>query len=474
MADTSNKPDHPSPHIAAMRTLWRDLEPLMGGTQAMRLATYLMPRWPNEEKSSYEARLGTATLFPAYRRTIGVMAGKPFSKPLTLSEDTPEQIVEWANDVDLQGVNLHAFASEMLIEALAFGLAGILVDAPPQVPTENPVAPTVADQRRAGVRPYFVRVRHDQIVGFRVGIVSGRAMLTQLRLAENERVADGEFGERAVERVRVLEPGSWRLLEKNAKGEWIEQGSGTTSLDVIPFVPCYGLRRGLMQADVPLLDLAYLNIKHWQSQSDQDTILHVARVPILAVIGAQDDTAITVGAQSAVKLPQGADMKFVEHTGASINAGKESLKDLESQMIQTGAELLVARPGQRSATEAANDAEANKSDLQRITEAFEDSLDLALYFMARFASLPTGGSVTLFKDFAAQTLSEASATLVQALQQGGLITRATAVRELQRRGVLSSDIDVEAELQAAQDEGPEPPDSPDDEPDSDEGDDAAE
>jgi hypothetical protein len=33
----------------------------------------------------------------------------------------------------------------------------------------------------------------------------------------------------------------------------------------------------------PLRDLAYLNVKHWQSQSDQDTILHVARVPILAI-----------------------------------------------------------------------------------------------------------------------------------------------------------------------------------------------
>ena len=471
MAVTSNQPDNASPHIQEMRVHWRDLEPLMRGTQAMRLATHLMPRWPGEQEDSYAARIKTATLFPAYRRTISVMAGKPFSKPLTLSEDTPAQIAEWANDIDLEGVNLHAFASEMLIETLAFGLAGILVDAPPPVQTANPAGATVADQRRAGVRPYFVRVRHDQILGWRVSTVGGRATLTQLRLAEAEQVEDGAYGERTVQRVRVLEPGSWKLLEKTSKGEWFEQSSGTTSLDVIPFVPCYGLRRSFMQAEIPLLDLAYLNIKHWQSQSDQDTILHVARVPILAVIGAQDDAPITVGAQAAVKLPQGADMKFVEHTGASINAGKESLKDLESQMIQTGAELLVARPGQRSATEAANDADANKSDLQRITEGFEDSLDLALYFMARFASLPKGGSVSLFKDFAAQTLTEASATLVQALQQGGLITRATAVRELQRRGVLSSDIDVEAELQAAEDEGPEPPEPVDD---PDEGDDPAE
>jgi hypothetical protein len=440
-----------------MRTLWRDVEPLMNGTHAMRVAPHLMPRWPNEEHDSYTARVQTATLFPAYRRTISVMAGKPFSKPLTLSDDTPELIAEWANDIDLEGVNLHAFAAEMLQESLAFGLAGILVDAPPPVATDSPIGPTVADQQRAGVRPYFVRVRHDQVLGWRMRTVAGRAVLTQLRLAETDTIEDGAFGEKVVQRVRILEPGSWRLFEKSDKGEWFLHSEGSTSLDVIPFVPLYGQRKAFMQAELPLLDLAYLNIKHWQSQSDQDTILHVARVPILAIIGAQDDTPITIGAQSAVKLPQGADMKFVEHSGAAIAAGKDSLAQLEAQMIQTGAELLVARPGQRSATEAANDAEANKSDLQRITEGFEDSIDLALYFMARYAGLPTGGNASLFKDFAAATLSEASASIVQGLQQGGLITKETALRELQRRGVLSSDLDVQAEIQGAADEGPMPP-----------------
>jgi hypothetical protein len=55
----------------------------------------------------------------------------------------------------------------------------------------------------------------------------------------------------------------------------------------IPFVPLYGWRR-LHVGISPLRDLAYLNVKHWQSQSDQDTILHVARVPILALIGGDE------------------------------------------------------------------------------------------------------------------------------------------------------------------------------------------
>jgi hypothetical protein len=233
--------------------------------------------------------------------------------------------------------------------------------------------------------------------------------------------------------------------------------SGTTTLTEIPFVPFYGVRDGFMCGKPALLDLAYLNVKHWQSQSDQDTILHVARVPILAMYGVDENTQLTVGTSSAVRFSEPktvASLEFVEHTGAAIEAGAKSLTALEEQMIQTGAELLVQKPGQRTATEDANDAEGNKSDLQRMVEAFEDALDQALAFVAQFARLPSGGNVSLFKDFGAATLSDASATLVKDLQMSGLLSKATALKELQRRGVISPDIDVDEELDAAAADGP--------------------
>jgi hypothetical protein len=201
-----------------------------------------------------------------------------------------------------------------------------------------------------------------------------------------------------------------------------------------------------------LLDLAYLNVKHWQSQSDQDTILHVARVPILAITGADENTSLTLGASTAIRLPQGADMKFVEHTGHAIAAGEKSLESLQEQMIETGAELLVKRPGKRTATESANDAEANMSELQRIAEGFEDSLDQALQIVADYARLPSGGNVSLFKDYGAATMTDASATLIMDLALGGLISHETALTEFKRRGVLAMEVDpaVEAAEVAAQ------------------------
>ena len=156
-----------------------------------------------------------------------------------------------------------------------------------------------------------------------------------------------------------------------------------------------------------------------------------------------------------MKLPTGADAKFVEHTGAAIGAGAGALDSLVEQMRQAGAELIVENQGgTRTATEDSNDQEANKSDLQRIVESFEDSLDLALEFMAEYGGLDRSGSVSLYKDFNLAALSDIQSQLVVTMEQGGLISKVTAIKELQRRGVLSPEVDPEEEAEAVEAQGP--------------------
>lgn len=444
----------PNEEVKAMRLEWEVLEPLMGGTQKMRDAGVgLLPRWPAEDEIAYQTRLKVATLFPAYRRTVGVMAGKPFAKPLDLVDADP-QVEKWAENIDLQGVNLHNFAAEMFAEGMGFGLAGILVSMPQ--PGAQPVR-SRAEEQASGRRPYFVRVMHKQILGWRVDQTQGGAKLSQLRLLESIEEDDGPFGVKCLQQVRVLEPGKWSIWREIETGKWVFNGEGTTSVDLVPFVPLYGLRKSFMVGGAPLLDLAYLNVKHWQSQSDQDTIMHVARTPILVMVGAEPETQLVVGGSTAANLPLGAELKYVEHSGKAIEAGAKSLEALEQQMIQTGAELLVKQPGsKRTATESQTDAEANKSDLQRMAENFEDALDQALDMAAQFAGVANAGNVKLYADYGTATLSEASAALIKDLHLSGLISRVTAITELQRRGLLSDDIDPEEEIAAVDAEGPPP------------------
>lgn len=450
-------PAKKSAAVQEMEAAWSLAGALLGGTDAMRAAgARYLPKWPKEDDSDYAARLATAVCFPGFQRTITTLAGKPFSKPLTLGDDVPPQMREWLQNADLEGRNLHTFAADIMERALGYGLAGILVEFPTAaaVPRTEAGVTTVAAERAAGVRPYLVEVKASQILGWRARLQGGTWQLVQLRLMECVTEPDGEFDDVTVEQVRVLEPGRWATYRKadKAKDEWALYEEGATTLDFVPFVPVYGQRLGFMMGRPPLLELAHLNVAHWQSASDQQTILHVARVPILTVSGVDDDTwEFTVGASSAVKLPMNGKMEFVEHTGAAIEAGAKDLQSLEDRMRQAGAELLVIGQGATTRIEAASDNEVAMCALQRITLGVQDAMNLALEYMARWVRLPAGGSVTLFNDFGVNTLSEAMATLIKDMASAGLISNETAFEEQQRRGIISAErkwADEQARLDA--------------------------
>lgn len=438
--------------VEKMQEAWDLASALMGGTLAMRRAgEKYLPQWPGECDPAYKFRAATATLFPAFARTVGVLTGKPFSKPISIGEDVPDRLAKWMEDVDTEGRNLHAFAADLCRDALGYGFCGILVD----FPKETEGLRTVADEQAAGVRPYFVHVKHDAVLGWKAQKSNGRLQLTQLRLLEHIEEEDGRFGTKLVEQVRVLEPGRWETWRKTkvASGEesWQLHDEGDMKpVGSIPFVPAYGLRLDHMVGYPPMLELAHLNVEHWQSKSDQQTILNVARIPILFARGLERDGDIQVGAGAIVRAYEpDADMKYVEHGGAAIEAGRLSILDLEDRMRQIGAELLVIKPGNTTEVQTRSDNEPAMCDLQRIMQSIEDAIDLALSYMAEFAGEKTGGHVTIFSDFGVATLAEASAQLLADMHGEGALSHETLLNELKRRGVLSADVDVDKEIAQA-------------------------
>ena len=87
-------------------------------------------------------------------------------------------------------------------------------------------------------------------------------------------------------------------------------------------------------------------------------------------------------------------------------------------------------------------------------QTLEDALDQALDLMAKFVKEAEGGHVSIYNDFGAATLAEASAQLLFEMKADGSLSHATLLNELKRRGVLSPDIDVEQEIAAADAEKP--------------------
>jgi hypothetical protein len=206
----------------------------------------------------------------------------------------------------------------------------------------------------------------------------------------------------------------------------------------------------MMIGSPPMLELAHANVEHWQSKSDQQTILHVARVPVMFGKDLGNDTPIAVGAGALINASsKDADLKYVEHSGAAIEAGRQSLLDLEDRMRQIGAELLVIKPGKISQVQVMAENEQQMCDLQRIVQGMEDSLDQALDLMAQWIGEKSGGHVDIYSDFGAATLEEASASLLLEAKGDGTISHKTLLNEFKRRGIISPDLDLDEEIRVA-------------------------
>lgn len=81
-------------------------------------------------------------------------------------------------------------------------------------------------------------------------------------------------------------------------------------------------------------------------------------------------------------------------------------------------------------------------------------MDRCLQMTADWLNAGSGGTVSLFKDFGAATLTDASAQLVLSLQGAGLLSKETTIIEMQRRAVVGPDVDPAEEIDKVAAEGP--------------------
>ena len=443
--------DDPSKAIAeveAMRPDWSLVASLVGGTKAMRAAgkTYL-PMWPAEEADAYANRLALSTLLPVYAETVQNMTGRVFAESITIGEDVPPAIAAMAENIDRQGNNLQVWSQSLFSAGLAYGLCHVL--------TEYPQASgllTMADAQAAGVRPYAVVINPQQVIGWK----SDGTKLTQFWYMESVKEDVSAFEVAQIDQVRVLVPGAWAVYRKDKDGKWMLHNSGMTSLNEIPLATFYTKRTGFMTATPPLMELAHLNVKHWQSQSDQDNILHVARVPMLAISGIDDsDWQLKVGTSNATKLPTGGDMKWVEHSGLAIEAGRQSLLDLVDDMRLAGAKLLAKeKQATKTATQAEEEAATELSPLETMAGQFEDCIDQVLRFFALYLGEQDGGHVQVNGNFDTDFAPETTLPLLLNMAAQGRLSDETLFAEYKRRGVVSDNLDWEEEKQRIADQGP--------------------
>jgi len=429
--------ESPNTAYINMEPHWLLIEALLQGTYGIRKGhRKYLPQEPRELDEAYDNRLMRSTLAPYYVRLERMLAGMLTRKPVRL-EDVSDVVTEQLFDVDLQGNDLNVWTYETARKCIRYGHVGVLVDAPKS--GENG-------------RPYWVAVTPRDILGWRSEVKDGRQQLTQLRLMEEITVPDGLYGEKQVQQVRVLTPGALEIHQKDKKGDFVLIDEGRTSLSEIPFAVAYSNRVGVLESRPPLSDIAELNLKAYQVQSDLDNQLHISAVPMLAIYGfPQSAEEISAGPGEAMALPESARAEYIEPGGNSYNAQFQRLDQIAGQINELG---LAAVLGQKLSAETAEakkiDRSQGDSTMMVIAQQMQALIDNCLSFHAQYMQQSQVGSSFVNRDFLGQRLEPQEIQSLLQLYTAGTITQETLLNQLSAGEVLGDEFDVEEEIEATQ------------------------
>ena len=420
----------------SMEPHWVLIEDLMQGTYGMRRKhRRYLPQEPRELDESYDNRLARSVVPPYYQRLERMLAGMLTRKPVKL-QDVSDAIREQLFDVDMQGNDLNVWTYETTRKLVRYGHIGCLVDAPSD-----------------GGRPYWCTYTPRQILGWRTEQQDGAQRLTQLRLQETviEADPDSEYGEKQIDQVRVLTPGQYQIHQRQGNGEYKITDEGATSLTEIPFSVAYSNRIGFMESRPPLEDIAELNLKSYQVQSDLDNQLHISAVPMLAFFGFPTSAEeVSAGPGEALAFPADGKAEYIEPQGRSFDFQFKRLEQIAAQINELG---LSAVLGQKLSAETAAskmiDRSQGDSTMMVIAQNVQDMIDNSLQFHAQFmGQQEAAGSCLVNRDFIGARLDPADVSALLQLYTASTITKETLLQQLADGEVLGDDFDVQAEIDA--------------------------
>ena len=415
---------------------WILIEDLLGGTYQMRSKhrKYLMQE-PRELDESYDNRLARSVCPPYYIRLERMLAGMLTRKPVRLN-DTSDDLRTQLFDVDLMGNDLNVWTYETARKMIRYGHVGVLVDAP---------------KTGQGGSPYWVTYTPRDILGWRTEMIEGQLQFTQLRLLEKVSEPDGLYGEKITEQVRLLTPDSYEIHRKDKNNKYTLYEEGTNPLNRIPFSVAYSNRLNLLESRPPMSDIAELNLKAYQIQSDLDNQLHISAVPMLAFYGfSQAAEEVSAGPGEAIAFPPDGRAEYIEPDGKSYEAQFKRLDRLEGQINELG---LAAVLGQKLSAETAEakkiDRSQGDSTMMVVAQQMQDMIDNCLQYHASYLG-SEAGSCFVNRDFLSQRLEPQEIQAYLTLYTSGSITQKTLLEQLTEGEVLGDEFDVEEELEATE------------------------
>jgi len=420
---------------------WEIMKAVTEGTDYLRQnSEAFLPLEPREDYDAYLARVNRAVFSPFTQRLIRAATGLVLRKPITLTGD-PYWTEMFKMDVDGCKSDLDEYARRILMCSLTYGQSHILVDYP--APSG---ARSLAEERAQDRRPYWIEVDPTNLYGWRLDRETNYGNLVQARIAEKAVLPSGQFGEKVFDQIRVIEPGRYRVFRKKEQLEemydvsdnssvgefevattqkdYKQVESGSFSLGEIPLVTIYSGKTDNLVSKPPLLDIAYLNLAHFQRQADLIHSLHVASQPMLVMEGYDDQTKdLAISVNYAMATQPGNKIYYVEPASSAFDAQSAEIKELQMQMATLGISTLSQ---QKFVAESADARRLDRVDtnsmLAMVSMELEQKLQKAFNLSAQYVGIEPP-EVKISRDFDIERLIGQDITALTSLFDQQVIDR---------------------------------------------------
>jgi hypothetical protein len=201
----------------------------------------------------------------------------------------------------------------------------------------------------------------------------------------------------------------------------------------------------------PLVDLAYVNISHYQVSADYEAGCHKIGLPVPWIAGytKEDNTDLSLGDTAWIFPDPQAHAEYLEFKGTGMGALEGNLARKEQQMAILGARMLFnEKKGVEAAETASIHRASENSVLASISVSISEAIEKAMGFISQDEF-----SYQLNKDFLGKALSAQELTaLVSAWQSGG-ISQETLFNNL-KKGEIYQDSETFEDEQSKIDAAP--------------------
>lgn len=407
-----DKVSNTHPSYPALKQSREIVQTVHGGTKKMRAAgSKFLPKFPEELPETYKKRLAAATLLNLYKSNIDLMCGLVFKDEIELGADVPPAIKALVENVDKKGSHLNVFAENAFRKSLE-GCAVIQIDAPVW---NSDVVKSQEDFDKLELSPYWILWDADSVINWneRINPVSKRTEYDLMVFREIKFERKGQFSREKVTYYRVLfldesNRACWSLHKEQKNPttgakEIVEIGRGAITLmksgqaNYLDHLPIAVV--GKLGDEPPMLDLAYVNIKHYQKESNFDNLEFQAAVPLFYTKGYDGQEDLPVGADMHYKLPLDGEVGWAQLDAGGFESLRESIKGLETQMAMIGLSMLTDKTAKVdiTATQAILDNISETSELRVRATNLKDALERAMQITAEYLGLgkDAGGSIEL-------------------------------------------------------------------------------